>query len=215
MKSFIPVSFDLAKAEEAVREFSNLLTRKDALGESADILPLFRRLPLLCHMCHVGSKSLALGSVNRYATEYHLFGSYVCDLVLADWENSTFTFIEFEDAMPSSVFVKNGKKATKEWSKRFDHGCSQIIDWFHKIAKMTEHPDFEDLFGHRSIKFDGLLVIGRQKGLSTGELQRLEWRSEHVVVYSQKINCVTYDGLLQQMMTRLEFWKTLTKSAST
>lgn len=212
MKSFASVKFDYGLAVSAVAEFERLLTTNDALGESKHILPLFRGLPQLCHMCHAASKTLAAGDLDRYATEFDLFGDFVCDLAIGNWDGSLFTFVEFEDAIPSSIFEKKGGRATREWGKRFDHGYSQLIDWFHKLAKMAEHPDFEAKFGKRTIRFDGLLVIGREKGLALPELQRLEWRSEHVVVHSQKITCVTYDGLLRMMKKRLETLDTLRKA---
>lgn len=156
-------------------------------------------------MC--GVLSPALGIVDRVALEYDLFGDFACDLALGDWERKAYCFIEFENAEPQSIFEKVGKKATRDWSRRFDHGSSQVIDWFHKLAKMTDHPDFEGRFGKRSIDYDGALVIGRDKDLVATELLRLEWRREHVVVSSKRVRCVTFDELLRMMQQRL---KTLT-----
>jgi hypothetical protein len=50
----------------------------------------------------------------------------------------------------------------------------------------------------------GLLILGRDHFLQPGERERLEWRRSHVVVASQLIQCVTFDGLLEDLEGRLE-----------
>ncbi len=204
MKTFDTITFDLLESERQVNEFERLLEERPSLKEKTDILPFFRSRPHLSAMCGVLSPALVIGPVDRIALEYDLFGDYACDLALGDWNRKAYCFIEFEDAEPQSIFQKAGKKATREWGRRFEHGYSQVIDWFHKLTKMTEHPDFEARFGKRTIGFDGALVIGRDKDLLASELARLEWRQEHVVVHSKRIMCVTFDALLRLMQSRLK-----------
>jgi hypothetical protein len=62
----------------------------------------------------------------------------------------------------------------------------------------------EARFGKRSIRYVGVLDIGRDQHLQPGERLRLEWRREHVVVNSKHIVCVTYDELLEDLLFRLE-----------
>src|SRR5207245_2833210 len=93
---------------------------------------------------------------------------------------------------PKECVRQTGKKTTREWSPRFDHGYSQIIDWFYKLADRTNSDEFEARFGKKSISFTGSLIIGRSQYLDAGERLRLEWRREHVVVHSRKIQCVTF-----------------------
>jgi hypothetical protein len=203
MKQFAPINFDLNRATLEVGEFDRLLQDHPTLKEREEILPFFEVRQQLCWMCSVVSPILQIATVNRVAREYDLFGDFTCDLALGDWEAKAFCFIEFEDASPNSIFRQAGKKTTREWGNRFEHGYSQVIDWFHKLMKMTEHPDFEARFGKRTINFDGALIIGRDQHLVATESQRFEWRSENSVICSKRINCFTYDGLLRRMNARL------------
>jgi len=69
---------------------------------------------------------------------------------------------------------------------------------------MTDTPDMEARFGKRSIRYTGVLIIGRDRHLDAGERLRLEWRQDHVVVNSKHIVCVTYDQPLDDLLFRLE-----------
>jgi len=202
MKTFDTIAFDFVRSEKAVLDFESLLRKNPSLKEKKDILPFFHRRPQLCAL--YGVLSPVIGAVDRVAREYDLFGDFACDLALGDWDRKAYCFIEFEDAEPQSIFQKAGQKATREWGRRFEHGYSQVIDWFHKLTKMAEHPDFEGRFGKRTIAFDGALVIGRDKDLVATEVARLEWRQDHVIVHSKRVACVTFDELLRLMQRRLK-----------
>jgi hypothetical protein len=69
---------------------------------------------------------------------------------------------------------------------------------------MTDTPDMEARFGKRSIRYTGVLLIGRDQYLQAGERLRLEWRQEHVVVNSKHVIYVTYDQLLDDLLFRLD-----------
>jgi hypothetical protein len=202
MKTFDPVVFDYAACQTEVTQFGALLAAKAALKERKDILPFFRKRRQLSAFC--GVLSGAISQANLVAWEYDLFGDFACDLVVGDSTKMAFCFIEFEEATPKSIFQQAGKKATRDWSPRFDHGYSQVIDWVYKLTKMAEHPDFEARFGKRTIEFEGALVIGRQADMVISEIARFQWRRQHVVVGSKHIRCVTFDELLQEMQTRLQ-----------
>lgn len=202
MKAFEPVALDITSCRAEVDELATLLASKPALKERKDILPFFRRRRQLSAFC--GVLSSAISRADLVAWEYDLFGDFACDLVVGDSTKRAYCFIEFEDANPNSIFQQSGKKATRDWSTRFEHGYSQVIDWLYKLAKMTEHPDFEGRFGRRTIEFEAALVIGREAGLVISEISRFEWRRQHVVVCSKHIWCVTFDELLREMQTRLE-----------
>jgi hypothetical protein len=64
---------------------------------------------------------------------------------------------------------------------------------------MTDTPDMEAKFGKRSIRYTGVLIIGRNQHFLAGERLRWDWRQEHVVVNSKHIVCVTYDQLLEDL----------------
>ncbi len=140
-----------------------------------------------------------------------LFGDFCCDLVVGDFARHAYCFIEFEDAGPTSLFIKRGKKATREWSPRFERGFSQIVDWFHKLDDMRRSDDLVTRFGSRTITFSGVLIIGRDHHLHAGERERLIWRRSHVVVSSRRIDCVTLDELVDDLHARLEAFFNPTK----
>jgi hypothetical protein len=140
------------------------------------------------------------------AYEYDLFGDFACDLVVGDSVTRTYGFIEFEDASPNSIFVQRGARVTPEWSPRFEHGYSQIVDWFCKLNDMEKTDEFDTRFGGRSIKYFGLLVIGRSETFTPRESRRLAWRQDRTVVNSRHIRCVTFDQLAEDLTERMKIY---------
>ncbi len=78
-----------------------------------------------------------------------------------------------------------------------------MVDYY-KLQVMTDTPDMETRFGKRSIRYTGVLIIGRDQHFQAGERLRLEWRQERVVINSKHIVCVTYDQLLEDLLFRLD-----------
>jgi hypothetical protein len=154
----------------------------------------------------IGHDNPAVKRADRLAYEYPLFGEFRCDLAIADSSTRACTFVELEDAGPRSLFVKHGDKAIREWSPRFDHGYSQLVDWFHKLQDMTHTATMEARLGKRGIDYTGVLVVGRDQHMRAGERERLRWRREHVIVNSKRIFCVTYDELLEDLEFRLDWY---------
>lgn len=202
MKAFEPLNFDVGRCFQEVNALRKWLGKGAALEERKHLLPFFRKRRFLS--AFLGSYSRDLIRVDRLAFELSLFGDFTCDLVVGDSARNAYCFIEFEDASPNSLFVKQGRKATREWSPRFDRGFSQIIDWFCKLDDMRKSDAFAALFGARSIRSTGILIAGRSQHLLPGERERLEWRRNNVLVASQIIECLTFDGLLADLQTRLE-----------
>jgi hypothetical protein len=202
MKSLEPFAFDPKRCSQEVVERRRWLGRHAQLEERKQIQPFFRQRPHLA--AFLGCYSPSIIRFDRLAFQYPLFGDITCDVAVGDSVKNAYCFVEFEDAGPNSLFVKQGKKATREWSPRFDHGYSQIIDWCYKLADMAKSDDFAARFGARSIRYTGTLVSGRDQYLQPGEKDRLEWRRNNVVVASQHIQCVTFDGLLDDLLGRLE-----------
>ena len=133
-----PVKFDHAAFRRELQEFDMLLRSKPNLSEAGDILPFFKANRHLAAL--IGSYNPRINEFNRIAAEFDLFGDYSCDLVIGDSVSRNFCFVEFEDATPNSVFVKKRGKATPEWSPRFDHGFSQILDWFAILEDQKRTP---------------------------------------------------------------------------
>jgi Domain of unknown function (DUF4263) len=211
MKEFSQHRMDLDACRKEVRALRRLLQNFSHLDERAQILPFFRRRPHLAALCGLYNSNIS--RFDLLAWEYDLFGEFSCDLAVGDSVRKTYSFIEFEDAGPKSLFIRRGKKATREWSPRFDQGYGQIIDWFYKLHDRTNSDEFQARFGARSIDFNGTLVIGRDRYLNDGERLRLRWRREHVIVHSKRIQCVTFDELLDDLFQRLDAYSVVARAA--
>jgi hypothetical protein len=126
MKRFDALRFDAALCRRQVGQLRKWLARNLNLDERRHILPFFRKRRQLS--AFVASYNSNVIRFNRLAFEFQLFGDFSCDLAVGDSVKKAYCFIEFEDAGPNCLFVKQGKKATREWSPRIDHGYSQIVD---------------------------------------------------------------------------------------
>lgn len=201
MPDFQPYTFDRGLCHQQVQELKALLNGSADLSEAVfhDFFESRSHLRAL-----VGPYNPSLLAPDRLAWQYPIFGDFRCDFVIGDWARKAYTFVEFEDARPNSLFVKQGEKATRAWSSRFESGFSQIIDWFYKLQVMTDTPDMEARLGKRAIRYTGVLIIGRDRHLQAGERLRLDWRQDHVVVNSRHIICVTYDQLVDDLLFRLD-----------
>jgi len=203
MPDFAPHALDPVACCVEVAELRALLAGTRNLKE-AEIRAFFgarRHISAL-----IGHYNPSVKRVDRLAYEYPLFGDFRCDLAIGDSVTRACTFVEIEDAGPRSLFVKHGDKATREWSPRFDHGYSQVVDWFHKLQDMSNTATMEARLGKRAIDYTGVLVVGRNQHMDIGEHERLRWRREHVIVNSKRIFCVTYDELLEDLEFRLDWY---------
>ena len=204
MKQFKTINFSKKQARQDLKEFRELLDdpAKPELKERENILPFFASHEHLIALMGVYNPLIA--QPDRIAIEFDLFGDHTADVAVGDSRSHQYCFIEFEDAANDSVFRKKGTKATLEWSDRFDHGCSQIIDWLLRLENQKNTQPYLRRFGVGEVQYVGLLVIGRDRFLTDPSLrQRLTWRSEQVVVCSRKLHCITFDKLYRDMDLRL------------
>lgn len=201
MKKFDEIAFDFGRCRQEVGEFRALLAAKNELSESTDILPFFRARPQMAILFGMYN-SPGIGWANRIAWEFDLFGDFACDLAVGEWERGAYCLVEFEDAREDSVFKREGKKATRAWGPKFEHGYSQILDWLHKLDGRSA-ADCLARFGRHAVHARAVLIVGRDHHLDEGERQRLKWRNDNVVVRSDKIICLTFDELLRQFTERL------------
>jgi hypothetical protein len=125
------------------------LAGKTSLSEQADVLPFFRARPQMATI--FGMFNGKIGWANRIGWEFDIYGDFRCDLAVGEWEKGAYCFVEFKNAQKDSVFKKQGSKATREWGPRFDHGYSQIIDWFDKLDGLSPSTDFLARFGRYDI----------------------------------------------------------------
>lgn len=205
MKDFIKFNFDPNQCKKELDDFKTLLDSRRQLDEKKDILPFFRKRKHLS--AFIGSYISDILSFDLLAFEYSLFGDFASDLVVGDSVTNCYCFIEFENAGPSSIFRQKGEKATLEWSSRFEHGFSQIVDWFWKLSDMEGTVDFKSKFGRDYIKYYGMLILGRKEYLAYKEQMRLQWRIDKVLVDSHKVICQTFDDLYEQLERRLHIYK--------
>lgn len=202
MKSFLKLDFDPLVCQEELNDFKDLLARKPALSEAGDILPFFSNRKHLS--AFVGSYFPYIERFDRVAFEYQLFGDFSCDLVVGDSSTGWYCFVEFENADNKSVFEKRKPKETPEWSRRFEHGFSQIVDWFWKLDDMKKTTDLESRFERNLIQYYGMLVVGRDENLEFRERDRKRWRLGKVLIDSKQIFCVTFDELYSDLNGRLQ-----------
>jgi hypothetical protein len=200
MPDFEPYALDLVAGRAQVKELKDLLAGSSDLSEK-DFQNFFH--PRAHLRALVGLYNPNLARADRLAWEYPIFGDFRCDFAIGDATRKSYTFVEYEDAGPTSLFVKQGEKATRAWSRRLDAGYGQIIDWFYKIHSMTDTPEMEARLGKRSVQCTGVLIIGRDQHMDAGERMRLDWRRERVVIDSKHIVCVTYDQLVEDLSFRL------------
>ncbi|MGA2228815.1 MAG: Shedu anti-phage system protein SduA domain-containing protein, partial [Syntrophobacteraceae bacterium] len=114
----------------------------------------------------------------------------------------------FEDASRDSIFVDKGR-STYDWSPRFEHGFSQIVDWFWKIDDLKNTSQARAIFGTENVDAYGMLVIGRDAFLSSVDRARLTWRLNKVIIDSHKVICITFDQLARDLRGRINLYTVL------
>jgi hypothetical protein len=209
MTALNSIDFSYQRCQREAREFQSFLGAHGTLKERDEILPFFKDKKRLSAFMGVYNASVV--KYDRVHHEYPLFGDFQCDLVVGDWARRAYVFVEFENAAPNSIFVQ--KRATPEWSPRFEHGFSQILDWFYKLDTQRHSADFEQRFGSRVVQISGLLVVGRKEALGPRELERLQWRQQHVAINGHHVYCMTFDDLCEDILLRLATYPALQKSA--
>jgi hypothetical protein len=116
-----------------------------------------------------------------------------------------FCIIEFEPGEEGSIF-KRHKRKNPEWSSRFEHAFSQIVDWFWALEDEKDSIDFRTTFGDREVTFASLLVMGRNTELDDTKRRRLAWRTKKVLVDSTRVTCITFDELYDKLREKFEFY---------
>src|SRR5262249_3402250 len=150
-----------------------------ALREREHILPFFRSHRHLAAL--IGTRNPDIVNPDRIAFEFDIFGDYKADLVIGDSQSHQYCLVEFEDATAASIFKKTAR-AAPDWSHRFEHGFSQIIDWILWLDNQRGTAAYTSRFGASAIQFIALLVIGRDRFLGEGIASResdLEERASH------------------------------------
>ncbi|MFO0802071.1 MAG: DUF4263 domain-containing protein [Gemmataceae bacterium] len=177
------------------------MLQKPELSERKDVLPFFRSRDQLCAL--IGEYVPNIARSPLVAHEFGLLNDYRADLFVGDRDEEEYLAVEFEDGKRESIFRAVKGRSTKEWSPRFEHGYSQLIDWFATLDDYKKTDKFRREFGTGHVRFTGLLVIGRSAALTPDDRSRLRWRSDRVMVDSHSIHCVTFDDLYEALRKRL------------
>lgn len=177
-----------------------LLNATPTLSERDDILPFFRTHPHLAAL--LASYNVSATTCDCLGVEVGLYGESVADVVAGDRTKKAYCFVEFEDALPRSLFMPRPRHGT-DWSPRFSRGFNQIIDWLWALDDHEATTTFADEFGPPPITIVALLVVGRDAQVSPRDRRRLEWRQRHILVNSHHIYCYTFDDLLRDLRGRL------------
>jgi hypothetical protein len=216
VKEFKEIKFDLSAAATQLDAFESLLKSKAWLAESADLLPFFKANDQF--VASLGLLFSVIGVPDRIAAEYDLWGDFRADVVIGDSRRAAYVVIELENAEEDSIFRKVGTKATREWSPRFEHGYSQILDWLHQLDTQRQTAQMEGRFGVREPVFTAALLIGRDAGVvGPIEKDRFAFRVHRVAVDSKKVECITFDQLaaaLRDKMTIMREWATTMSAAN-
>ncbi len=115
--------------------------------------------------------------------------------MLGSKREKEFCVVEFEDGKQDTIFKKQKKRKNPEWSARFEHAFSQIVDWFYNLEDFKNTQGFSATFGPGYTSFTGLLVMGRSAGLDDAKRNRLKWRTDTVSIGKHKVSCITFDDL--------------------
>jgi hypothetical protein len=179
-------------------ELNSLLAQKSEIGET-ELLDFFKvRAQLILLMGRV----VGVDAPQKYNNELPLIGKFRSDFVVTNDSQSNYSFIEFEDAKENSIFnkTKNKKTSVYPWASRFEHGYSQVIDWYLHLSVNNQTQNMKAEFGAYKISYSGALIIGRKKSLSRGDCnERFEQRVEKSLIDSKHITCYTFDDLYEAM----------------
>jgi Domain of unknown function (DUF4263) len=203
------VVFDPAQFEKELNAFEVFLKSRTDLSETTDIQPFFKKNKHLA--VYMGTIFPEIGPATEITFEYPFFGDFKADLLLGNKSAKKFCVAEFEDGCQDSIFKKQPKRGNPEWSARFEHGFSQLTDWFYNLDDFKGSKGFAKTFGDGHVKFFGLLVIGRNANLDTAKRSRLDWRTEKVLIDSHPVTCLTFDDLHASLRDRFIIYRAAAK----
>lgn len=208
MNPFHTLAINKKQVKLDLDDFRDLLNdpARPNLKERDDILPFFKKHPQLS--AFIGRYNIDIVDYKEisYCHEFDIFGDHVADLAIGDATTNAYCFVEFENAEETSIF-KRTPKLTPEWSTRYEHGFSQLVDWILWLEANRGGPGFKARFNSDSIRYNMLLVIGRDKYLTDqGLRERMSWRDEHIFIWGKKVNCITFDKLYEDLSLRLKLF---------
>jgi hypothetical protein len=197
------ITFDPMTFRKELKAFEKLLKSKPSLSERADILPFFKKRKHLT--AYIGTLYLNIAVATEVCFEFDITGNFKADVLLGSKMANQFCIVEFEPGEQHAIFKKQNRK-NPEWSYRFEHAFSQIVDWFWALEDEKDSKDFRATFGDGEIAFASLLVIGRTASLDDAKKRRMAWRTKKVLIDSSKVICITFDDLYAALKEKYEFY---------
>ena len=194
------ITFDPQRFEKELAAFSALLKSKTDLSERDDIQPFFKKSKHLA--AYMGTIFPEIEPATELVFEYPFFGDFKADLLMGNKTGKKFCVVEFEDGRKDSIFKRQPKRGNPEWSARFEHGFSQLTDWFYNLDDFKGTKGFAKTFGDGHVRFFGLLIVGRSASLDNARRSRLDWRTEKVLINSHPVTCLTFDELHASLRDR-------------
>jgi hypothetical protein len=123
-------------------------------------------------------------------SEVHLGEMYRVDLALMfDLDARRTLLVELERAA-LRVFTKKGRP-----TKEHTHAVQQVEDW---LRWWLEHPGDVPTGFDASAPLEGLVVMGRNRGMSDDERRRLVHLNS-----ARRVKLITYDDLLARLRTMI------------
>lgn len=217
-------TFNLAAAIDELGEFKRLLDDNQALKERDQVLHSFDRWPNLCLM--FGKFNLKVDIGDHYRRELSVANLMRADLGVTRAGSDAMCLVEFEGASPNCMFKpftpgtnSKGKKRrprqAAEWAEPFEKGFSQIVDWAWAIDTHRQSTEMVDAFGSDRTDCTGVLVIGRDTGLTAKTSQdRWKWRGKHVTVANWPVSLMTYDEVYRNFDAALKLRQADAQAAS-
>ena len=199
---FEPYMRDLIALRREKGVLSGLLETNQPLGETAEIMPFMRAARHLA--AWPGHANSGPGDADPLAVEKPLLGGFRCDIAIGDSVTGQLALVELEDARPNSLFEPVRARDYPRWSRRFERGFSQLVDWAWRIDHERQpSATLAGAFGTADPKFHYVPVIGRDRWIGDAGRARLNWRRPHNGISGQRTTVWTYDDLLTFVRLRL------------
>lgn len=186
------------KCRIELNELEDLLKSKLEIGET-ELLKFFKMRPQLILLM---GRVVGVDAPKKYNNELPIIGKFRSDFVVSNDAQTSFSFIEFEDAKGNSIFNEtiNKKTSVYPWSPRFEQGYSQVIDWYLHLSVHNQTQSMKSEFGSYQITYSGALIVGRRDSLNRGDCsERFEQRVSKSLIDSKHITCYTFDDLYEAM----------------
>jgi hypothetical protein len=195
----INLGFDEAETELA--EYRRFLRENKTFSER-DIISELKKWRHLS--CLIGSMPVGVKRADVYKFEFQIQGVFRADLVVGNLQQKSFVFVEFEPGQSESLFGPTETNQMRVWSRHFERGFSQLVDWAWAIQDTGHTSIFRNSFECEALSAHYLLVCGREDSMNSTEEKRFFWRGDNVLLNGRTATCLTYDGLFLFFKTTLE-----------